>query len=922
MLLPVIGAYVVHARTGEVGTVTDLRGDQVMVTWQDGRCVPAARRDLRSGLVPGQAVQERPLTLRASLGEGQVLDVRTFGGREQALVEFWTGAERHWLPWENLVPVWSAPAMLEHGVTPPLGFAERFRLRQLGQALQYWDRTTGGLAQVDVDPLPHQFHLVRRILQSGNLNWLIADDVGLGKTIEVGLLLSALRQRGMRRFLLIVPSGLTRQWQAELRTRFGMDRAVVYGRDFEINDPAQWPLYDVVIGSMDRFKHERHIGLLRQSGAWDVVVFDEAHRLSRSLYGNTFETSERYHLASMLRGMTENVLLLSGTPHQGRIDRFEALLELLRPGQEWRERISRLRMEPQLLSGMVIRNRKADVTDVHGNFIFKGKITKIVGAPQSEEEAAFDHALRRYLRHGYEASRRGGQKSLAIGFVMTIYRKLAASSVAAIEGALERRLLRLESQSRDEASQTGSPDEEASPFIEQQEQITGGRTEFFSGELDLLRSLIDAARRTRAQDTKRQAFTDHLLASVLRNNPEERVLIFTEYRSTQTYLVDALERIAPGRVDVIHGGQTLDERGAAIERFEESGQFLVSTEAGGEGFNLQRRCHVMVNYDLPWNPMRLVQRVGRLYRYGQEKPVVVFNLNVTGSLDDDILLQMYGRLEAVAADMAGVADEYREGLHEDIVGELSSFLEVEQILAEAADHSPQRTQARMEEALERARQAAQEQNDLLRYSSGFDPAALKGELPIGEEHLMAFVQGMFAQLDVTISQRLYGGRVWDIKLSEALQEQLNMNQNQRVAFDRGLARRTKALVLDGSSPLLKVLFDRAGEYEFGGQVAQTTLPPGGTVCSVLRWQDDRGRPLTERYAVVQGVPGALHVNPAGFSEWLLHPARDEAGGPGLRPADWPDFEAKLHALLSQGASDELHPAGLTVTGIGWNTPDG
>lgn len=920
MLLPVVGAYVVHARTGDVGTVTALKGAQVMVTWQDGRCVPVARRDLRSGLVPGQAVQERPRTLRASLGEGQVLDVRTLGGREQALVEFWTGAERYWLPWENLVPIWSAPAMLEQAVTPPLGFAERFRLRQLGQALQYWDRTTGGLAQVDVDPLPHQFHLVRRILQSGNLNWLIADDVGLGKTIEVGLLLSALRQRGMRRFLLIVPSGLTRQWQAELRTRFGMDRAVVYGRDFEINDPAQWPLYDVVIGSMDRFKHERHIDLLRQSGVWDVVVFDEAHRLSRSLYGNTFTTSERYHLASTLRGMTQNVLLLSGTPHQGRIDRFEALLELLRPGAEWRERIARLRMEPQLLSGMVIRNRKADVTDIHGNFIFKGKLTRIVGAPQHEEEAAFDQALRRYLRHGYEASRRGGQQNLAIGFVMTIYRKLAASSVAAIEGALERRLLRLELRTQEEGGTVidGNHVEEDSPFVEQEEQVTGGRTEFFSGELDLLRSLIDGARRTRLRDTKRQAFTEQLLASVLRNNPEERVLIFTEYRSTQAYLVEALERLAPGRVDVIHGGQTLDERGAAIERFEEGGQFLVSTEAGGEGFNLQRRCHIMVNYDLPWNPMRLVQRVGRLYRYGQEKPVVVFNLNVTGSLDDDILLQMYGRLEAVAADMAGVADEYREGLHEDIVGELSSFLEVEQILAEAAGHSPQRTQARIEEALERARQAAQEQNDLLRYSSGFDPAALKGELPIGEEHLMAFVEGMFAQLGVAISQRLYDGRVWEIKLSETLQEQLNMNQNQRVAFDRSLARRTKALVLDSSSPLLRTLFDRAGEYEFGGQVAQTTLPKGGTVCSVLRWQDDRGRPLTERYVVVQGAEDALQVNGAVFSDWLLQPALDRTGEPGLTAEVWPTFEARLHDLLSQGASDELHPAGLTVTGIGWD----
>ncbi|SEJ72505.1 Helicase conserved C-terminal domain-containing protein [Deinococcus reticulitermitis] len=918
MLLPVVGAYVLHARSGEVGTVSGHEGERLTVTWGDGRSARVARHDVRCGLPVGQAVQEQPRSLRPSLGEGHVLELRTLGGREQALVEFWEGAERHWLPWENLLPVWSARSMVEAGVRPPGGFAERFRLRQLALALQHWNRTTGALAQVDIDPLPHQLHLVRRILQSGNLNWLIADDVGLGKTIEVGLLLSALRQQGLRRFLLVVPAGLTRQWQAELRTRFGLGQAVIYGRDFEISDPAQWPLYEVVIGSMDRFKHERHLDLLRQSGRWDMVVFDEAHRLSRSLYGLSYQTSERYHLAAMLRGLTENVLLLSGTPHQGNLDKFEALLELLRPGPVWRERIQQLRMEPQLLSGMVIRNRKADVTDAHGEFIFKGKVTHAVAAPQNEEEQDFDRALRRYLRHGYEASRRGRQ-SLAIGFVMTIYRKLAASSVAAIEGALERRLRRLQNRLREEAgvSEVGMESEESSPFVEREEEVTGGSTEFFSGETEMLQGLIALARRLRQHDTKLQAFTGTLLGSILRTNPQERVLIFTEYRSTQDYLVAALERLTPGRVDVIHGGQSLEERAASIERFESEGQFLVSTEAGGEGFNLQRRCHILVNYDLPWNPMRLVQRVGRLYRYGQQKPVVVFNLNVQGSLDDEILMQMYGRLEAVAEAMAGVADEYREGLREDIVGELASFLEIEEILAEAAAHTPQRTQARIEEALERARQAAQQQNDLLRFSSGFDPNALQGELPMGEQHLMAFVEGMFAHLGVTVSQKLYGGRVWEIKLTEPLQQQLGLKQNQRVAFDRSVSRTAKALLLDGGSRLLKLLFETAGEYAFGGQIAQAPLQGDGTASAVLRWQDDRGRSLSERYVVLQRQGQGVEVNPPDFSVWLLQPALDEPGEPGMKAEAWPQFEDKLHDLLARGASDELHPAGYDVTGVAW-----
>lgn len=921
MMLPVVGSYVLQTKSGQVGTVSGHRDGGLLVTWGDGRQTRLSRAEVRCGLQPGQTVREEPRSLRPSLGEGRVLELRVLGGREQALVEFWASAERHWLPWENLQPIWSAQAMYEYGVDPPGGFAERFRLRQLALLLQHWNRTTGALAQVDVDPLPHQIHLVHRILSSGNLNWLIADDVGLGKTIEVGLLLTALRQRGLRRFLLVVPSGLTRQWQTELRARFGLGKAVIYGHDFDISDPEQWPLYEVVIGSMDRFKHARHLDLLRQSGRWDMVVFDEAHRLSRSLYGLTYQTSERYHLATALRAMTENVLLLSGTPHQGRGDKFEALLELLRPGPVWRERIAQLRMEPQLLAGMVIRNRKADVTDVHGRFIFKGKVTHAVAAQQDEEAQAFDRALRRYLRHGYEASHERGKGNIAIGFVMTIYRKLAASSVAAIEQALTRRLQRLQAQLEEEEALPEEGDEQ-DLYVEQEERVTGGRTEFFSGETDMLGGLIALARRLRQHDTKRGAFTDALVASVLRSNAQERVLIFTEYRSTQAYLVEALERLAPGKVDVIHGGQTLPERAAAIERFEDTGQFLVSTEAGGEGFNLQRRCHILVNYDLPWNPMRLVQRVGRLYRYGQERPVVVFNLHVQGSLDDDILMQMYGRLQAVADDMAGVADEYREGLTEDIVGELASFLEVEDLLVQAAGHTPQRTQARIEEALERARQAAGQQNDLLRYSSGFDPQALRGELPVDEAHLVTFVEGMFAQLGVTVSQRLYAGRVWEIKLSEALQTQLGLKQNQRVAFERPLARTARALLLDASSPLLKALFEAAGAYEFGGQVARAALPGGAVACSVLRWQDDQGRPLREGYAALLSRGNAVDVNPPAFSEWLLQPAEDAAGESAEGPQLFPAFEQRLHGLLARGATDELHPAGYEVTGVGWTPVSG
>ena len=157
---------------------------------------------------------------------------------------------------------------------------------------------------------------------------MIADDVGLGKTIEVGMLLAALRQRGQfRRILLVTPAGLTVQWQEELAQKFQLDDFRIYGRDFEVNEPRHWKLYDRVIASVDRLKQKERLEQLLQGGRWDLVVFDEAHRLSRRQYGLQLDASQRYGLAAALRKHSDNILLLTATPHQGLHDKFTALLE-------------------------------------------------------------------------------------------------------------------------------------------------------------------------------------------------------------------------------------------------------------------------------------------------------------------------------------------------------------------------------------------------------------------------------------------------------------------------------------------------------------------------------------------------------------------------------------------------------------------
>ncbi|MCS8100839.1 DEAD/DEAH box helicase, partial [Pseudomonas aeruginosa] len=523
------------------------------------------------------------------------------------------------------------------------------RLRMLAHAIKVWNENTGALSHLEIEPLPHQIHLVHHIIASGNYNWLIADDVGLGKTIETGMLLHALRQRDLiKRILLVTPAGLTKQWQEELYHKFKIEDFEIYGEDFFINEPRQWKMHDCVIGSMDRLKQEGHLESLLQAEPWDLVIFDEGHRLSRRQYGQKLDSSERYDLAKSLRSQTEHMLLLSATPHQGMQDKFVALLELLRP--ERRTDLMALNIKPEILHDMVFRNHKADVTDAEGNFIFQGKITSALQVPSSKESIEFDKTLQDYLRKGYDAGEALGRTGNAIGFVMTVYRKLAASSAAAIHRALCNRLQRLLD---DEANGLSDEEPRDQRYLgEWEEQFTSDAREFFAGEVQLLKDLIAEAAALKANDLKLKLFIEDIIGKIHAANADEKVLIFTEYRTTQNYLREALaDHYGSDQVELINGSMQHAERREAIKRFEEQGGFLISTEAGGEGINLQSKCHVMVNYDLPWNPMRLVQRIGRLYRYGQKKKVVVFNIQQTDSLDQNIVDLMYERIDSVVTDL-------------------------------------------------------------------------------------------------------------------------------------------------------------------------------------------------------------------------------------------------------------------------------
>ncbi|WP_372439690.1 helicase-related protein [Pseudomonas aeruginosa] len=796
----------------------------------------------------------------------------------------------------------------------------------LAHAIKVWKENTGALSHLEIEPLPHQIHLVHHIIASGNYNWLIADDVGLGKTIETGMLLHALRQRDLiKRILLVTPAGLTTQWQEELYHKFKIEVFEIYGEDFFINEPRQWKMHDCVMGSMDRLKQEGHLESLLQAELWDLVIFDEGHRLSRRQYGQKLDSSERYDLAKSLRSQTEHMLLLSATPHQGMQDKFVALLELLRP--ERRTDLMALNIKPEILHDMVFRNHKADVTDAEGNFIFQGKITSALQVPSSKESIEFDKTLQDYLRKGYDAGEALGRTGNAIGFVMTVYRKLAASSAAAIHRALCNRLQRLLD---DEANGLSDEEPRDQRYLgEWEEQFTSDAREFFAGEVQLLKDLIAEAAALKANDLKLKLFIEDIIGKIHAANADEKVLIFTEYRTTQNYLREALaDHYGSDQVELINGSMQHAERREAIKRFEELGRFLISTEAGGEGINLQSKCHVMVNYDLPWNPMRLVQRIGRLYRYGQKKKVVVFNIQQTDSLDQNIVDLMYERIDSVVTDLAEIQrHEFNEGLKDEILGQLAELIDVEDILQEATKLGIDRTRERIDEALKQARTAAAKQRELFAHAATSDPNELRDELEITVDHLYSFVLGMFDQLGIEVAERSHKERLLRIRLSEQVMRDMGLSpkasRRMDVTLDRMLAaNRPDTHMLDLNSKLMQYLLGKACEYDFGGLAAMLKAPEleeGALLGAMLRWQGPQGKRMRQEFVAIQVNDGKAKLNPAKASQWLLTPAEHSPQSPDTDTSKllFKVAEEMANQRLASASNRYLIPENLDWASAGW-----
>jgi ERCC4-related helicase len=558
-------------------------------------------------------------------------------------------------------------------------------IRAQALAIRSVNEQWGVFSRSRVQLLPHQLWVCRKVTQEWPFRWLVADDVGLGKTIECGLVLMPLIASGrVRRVIILAPAKLVPQWQFRLKDMFDI-RLQRYVTEADTQRGDFWATASMVVASFHTLRDDRRGARQRLLDAdpWDLVIVDEAHHLSMDeRAGETLA----YSLVSDLqeRGKINSLLFFTGTPHRGKDYGFFGLMQLVRPDlfdpeKDVMEQLSQL---PKVM----IRNNKATVTDLQGQKLFKPVNVYNREYRYSEEEAQFYRTLSEFVIDGRAyAGMLDGRAQTARMLVLITLQKLAASSIAAIRNALRKRramLADIVSRSNGATFVTLPDDEQATldELAEAEETLPGSAAVLLMEDeiqrLDELISLGDAITRETKIERLIQMIGEEF-------GPDEPILLFTEYKATQALIVNALHRrFGFGSATFINGDERLDgvdqasgeartinqPREQAADAFNAGKvRFLVSTEAGGEGIDLQERCAVLVHADMPWNPMRLHQRVGRLSRYGQTRPVSVYILRNPETVEARIWDLLNAKLARIQAALSSVMEE-QEDISQLVIG--------------------------------------------------------------------------------------------------------------------------------------------------------------------------------------------------------------------------------------------------------------
>lgn len=850
------------------------------------------------------------------------------------------GNRRKGIPESNIRPQTLAPDLFDLLRESDGSESQRFLLTLQARRLQYayrYDELVC-LSNARIELLPHQVFVTDKVLHDYPHRFLLADEVGLGKTIEAGLILKELRARGAAtRVLIVTPAGLVSQWVDELRSKFNETFTRIDSTTMSAHialcggDVDQvWRSHSSIVTSLHMLRsNERHIeSLLTQE--WDLVIFDEAHHLRRSMDGSRHDgdgdlegrkATAAYRLAQRFQKRTTSLLLLTATPLQLHAYELFSLIELLDPTlfptfqdfEQYRVKIPRLnhaadcleryhelddseryalakeiatlvsseripekpvnvfvRLESpegraefytriadaHRLTRVLIRNRKRLVFDD-----VQPRVAQVLRVTYSDAEWRAYHAVTAYLQEWYNVSLR--EQNNALGFLMITYRKILTSSSYALRRSFLRRIERLQKikragrliQQRTTGDLIEDEAEELDTLLDRYgDAVANADPTFIDLEVEQLRHL-KALLEDIGVDAKANGLITKL-AQVLRD-PDEKILIFTQFTETLNYLHDLL---APQyRVCVFSGDMRAPDKDKSIDAFRESCQIMIATEAAGEGRNLQF-CHIMVNYDLPWNPMRIEQRIGRIDRIGQKSPVQIINLSIANTMEERVLQVLHERIN-IFESVVGALDPILESIEQDVC---------EYMFGGNSSDSATGSEQFEHRVINRAQQVVQMEErlaDLLLDASSFrrDRAdALLGRTPaFTGSDLHRFMRQYLTFAGGHIRERASG--IYDLTVPPTMSVGMReaLRDSYRVTFDAQIAQRQERLdFVAFGHPVLDRAVELCLAETFGGHIGHVALhtddiPPQQAIVAWYEFTFEGVRPRRQVRAFAASLAGVI-----------------------------------------------------------------
>jgi len=704
---------------------------------------------------------------------------------------------------------------------------------------------------------PYQLAAVNWVMQQLRQRALIADDVGLGKTIEAGLILKELAARNRAdRVLFVVPAHLQTKWVREMDRFFDIeltpgDRQWVEGERRRLGEETNiWNQENQQIISSMAFLRQDEFQPALADAFWDVVIVDEAHKAAKR--GDS--PSKTAQMAERVAANSDSLLLLSATPHDGKGEAFRSLVKYVDPFLVGEDQ----ELTKEAVDRVMIRRGKQTIYDENGDRLFPDREVKTVGVEMSHEERQFYRAVTDYVKNVYNRSEQLNEP--AVGFAMALMQKRLVSSIGAIRATLSRRLATLvdeEAHSADLSEETrayleGEDLEEDDKQRAEDELVGLAVTETdarLEAEIETLRDLVTLAEGIPV-DSKAQRVRRYI-QQLLRENPNEKVLLFTEYRDTLDYLLELVaDEPWADEILVIHGDVDKDDRVRIEDEFNHGqSRLLFATDAASEGIDLQHSCHIMVNYELPWNPNRLEQRIGRIHRYGQDTEVKVWNFSFEETREGEIFEMLQEKVENIRGKLGNTAD---------VLGMLDD-IDVGSLIMESIrnDDPPSATKEELGELIdERQRTLAEWYERSLIDTSTFDQESRKKiqEVMDESENVYGSPGDIHEFFERGVSA--FGGEIESVghnryraRLPDALQQSPGSEEFEPFTFDRDFAMDHEHLAyISPDSDVVQLVMNRILESE-RGKVGLKLLPfvdrPGITYNYLVRFEDATGDVIRE-----------------------------------------------------------------------------